>query len=374
MAKDGSSLAPALDTSQASMTSHLNVTSAITSYCHALLNTTLRPATSPPEDWFTQFSSRLAVAQQHGQNWITNLGPAISSQVPQTIIDYGDTFSAATGDILGILQASGNNPSPDQVKQIHQLIGALLTELGAQKKTILDLQGQLRTFASDLISDHKNLLDGANDAQKEIGADEAMVAEIKSQINLVQVQIQQDSQAALESQVGLGIAIFVTIVAIAIAVGTGGAAAPLVAMGIGVLGVGGAIAGTIIFSEKVKQDIAKLHKLQSQLSDEQAQVTALDAITTSVEGLASQNEAAQRALSSVLELWQTLEDKLQAVITDLEKADKDKFVPILQALDIQTAQTQWAQLVDFATKMQQAAATVSVGDPIPYPPPASQAA
>lgn len=203
---------------------------------------------------------------------------------------------------------------------------------------------------------------------QEAGADAVQIAMLQMRISDVMVQLQQDSRSALESEIGLGVGIFVTVASVAFAVASGGATAPRV----GVLGVGGAITGTTIFNAKVTADLTPLYSLQAQLGAEVAQVAALAAITESLDGLVARSEAAQHALSEVLEHWETLEEKLAAVIDEVTKA-KTEMAPILAKLDIEVAQTQWGQLVEFATRVQETASSVTVGATVSYPP-ASQAA
>ncbi|HEY1017109.1 MAG TPA: HBL/NHE enterotoxin family protein [Herpetosiphonaceae bacterium] len=351
-------LAPATDATQEVLTDHYNANNTITAYAHALQNIQLNPVSDEPQDWFTNLQGSLTTAQQHAQSWVTDLGPQVFSKVPQSIINYTNIFMPATQQILDILKNIHGVPTPEQQSDINALIDAQLQTLGAEKQTILDLQAKLVQFANDIQADHTNLLTGENDAQKAVAIDETDMQKIQAKINDVQNQIQLDSKLALSSEIGLGVAIFIVVVGVALAVATEGAAAPLVAIGIGVLATGGAIAGTVIFSKKVSEDLDKLHDLQQQLSDEQAQVAALNGITSSVQSLVAANEQATKAMSDVLETWQTLEDKLQSVLDDLQKAEAPNLPAIIESLDIQTAQTAWGQLSDFATKMQQNSVTV----------------
>ena len=358
-APSNDSLTPTTDETKSNLTDGFNSTMLITAYSHAMLNIVINPASSPPPAWFDTFNANLKTAQQHAQNWVDNLGPQISSTVPQTIIDYGNTFSAATGDILNILQTSNDNPNADQEKQILALVEALLTQLGAQKKTILDLQTQLQAFASNIIQDNANMQDGQNSAENAIQADKETIQKIKDHISRLQVDMAKANAKATVSDIGIGVGIFVAIAGFALAVATGGAALPLVVGAVAVVGVGGAIASSVIFNDQASKDLEQINSLQGQLSDENKQVAALQSIVSSITSLVTENEAAQKAMTSVLTMWDTLEGKLQTVLKDLNTAEKDT-PGILQQLDIQTSQKAWQQLVGFATNMQDAASGLTI--------------
>lgn len=376
---NGSQLAPSVDDAQSSLTDGFNATQMVTAYAHAILNIVINPPDDSEVDW-TSFNANLAAAKSHAQSWIDTLGPAVSSQVPQSIINYGNTFNAATGDILSILTSSNYNPTDAQKQQIIQLIDATLTELGIQKQTIINLQGPpvgssdpvpdqvttLRQFSAALTSDHTNLLTGANDVQHALNLNQQDIDNINTQITKVQAEIAKANTAATASEIGIGVGIFLAVAAFALAVATGGAAAPLAVGVVAVLGVGAAVGTTVAYSVQANEEISKLHKMQAELADEQRLATSLNGVADSVNNLVSQNEAAQTAMSEVLTMWETLEGKLQSVIDDLNRAEADT-VAIIQALDIQAAQTAWAQLTDFATKMQEAASGATVQPPLVHP-------
>lgn len=370
------SLAPDTQATTDTLTDQYNANNTITAYCHALLNiqltwNTQTQGTQP--QWFTDLSAGLVVAQQHANLWLVGvpnppgggaaippLGPTIFSTIPQSIIDYGNTFNLATNNILSIINSlpPSTPPTATQQAEINSLIDAILVTLQSQHSTIASVQTQLSAFASLVQDDHTTLLTGQNAAQAAVQLDMNQITTINAQIALVQTQIQSDSKLALSSEISLGVGIFMVVVGIALAVATDGAAAPLVLTGVGVLTTGAAIAGTVIFSKAVNDDLNKLYALQAQLSDEQRQVSALNGIINSVNALVQANEAATKAISDVENMMSVLIAKLQSVQQDLQNAEAANVPAIIEALNIQAAQLAWQQLVTFATNMQTNAITV----------------
>jgi hypothetical protein len=351
-------MAPDTDTAQKQLTTTLNANTVITAYCHALQNAVVQPLDGQGS-WYDAFNASLKIAQDHAQKWVSQLGPCVFATIPQSIINYSNTFIPGTNDILQILSNISGVPTPDQQKQINDLINALLVTLQDQQKTLTATYTDLQGFMSDVQSDHTALLSGQNSAQNQVMIDQTKLAKIQAKINSIQQQIQSDSQKALISEIGLGVAIFVTIAAIALTVATGGIAAP-VAIAVGVVGIGASIAGTVIFSKEVNQDFDDLYAEQKELSEEQAQVSALNGITASINTLVQANEAATQALSDVLNTFSVLEQKLQSVVTDLKNAEAPDIPAIIETLDLQAAQTAWGQLVTFAQNMQESAKSIQV--------------
>lgn len=352
-------LAPDPASTQATLTSGTNANLVITSYAHALQNTQIAQLTGQG-DWYNEFNGNLLLAQQHAQTWVQTLGPKVFSTVPQAIINYSDTFTPAIDDILQILSTIDGVPTPDQQKNITGLINAVLDVLKQERTKLQDVSAALTAFSTRVQTDHGNLLDGQNSAQVAVNLDTTQLGIIQTQINGIQDKIQSDSKKAMEAEIGIGMAIFITAVMITVAVATEGAALPLVAVGVGVLGIGGAIAATVIFSEDVKADLEELGDAMQQFSDEQKQVAALTGITNAINAVVTANAAATEAISSVLDTWAVLGTKLASVIADLNKAEAHHVLAIVEALDLQAAQTAWGQLVTFATGMQTSANSIQV--------------
>lgn len=363
-------VAPDPHATQQTLTDGANANATITAYAHALQNYIIIPIEGQL-DWYKTFNINLVTAQEHAKVWVDPLGPLVFAQVPQSIINYGNTFSTATDNIISILSSlpPSKAPTSDQQQQINALINELLVVLQEEKTKILDIHKRLQEFANNIQNDHTKLLDGQNSAQQQVQLEEKHIDLINAQINKIKAQLQTDNTSATASEIGLGVAIFITVVGIALAVATAGAAAPLIAVGIGVIGVGGAIAGTVIFNEKVKADIEELYKQQAALSDEQRQVSALLGITSSIQTLVTHNEAAIKAVSNVLDTWAVLETKLQSVLDDLRKAEASNVSAIIEKLDLQTARKAWDQLVAFAQRMQMTEIRVTQPDATTtYPP------
>ena len=162
---------------------------------------------------------------------------------------------------------SGNHPTADQVREIRQLIEALLGEVGMQKQALQDLRDRLHGFAADLCADHAEILRGTRNASGE--------------------------------------------------------------------------------------------------------AREVEGILTSLDGLVTQEEAAEGTLTAFLDLWRAVEDELLETIVALP-VGQDDLVPALRALDMPGAQDRWAQLARLASEMRKAAEARGAADTGPHPPSAGR--
>lgn len=360
-----SNFAPLVDNSLMDLTTHVNATIAVTGYAHAILNLFIQPM-MPLQSWYPSLNGNLDTAKQHAQGWVDTLAPDINSSVPQAIINYGNIFTNATGDILQILMNSNDNPSPTQMQTIVCLLEAMLKSLGEQQQAVTGLQTRLRQFAVDVLSDNDNLQTGTDSIQSALNLDEQTVNKIMTMIVRLQTDIVLNSQKVLASEIAIGIGIFIAVAVFALAaVATGGVALPLLIGALALGGVGAAVGTTTAYSVDALREMSQLQEAQMNLKAEEMQILALTGLVNTFTNIVALNEAAQQALTVVATQWDDLRNKLQSVISDLQQAGS--VTGILQQVELQAAQTAWAQLVTFATQMQIVTSSITIQPPLSPP-------
>ncbi len=355
-------------TTAANTTQHLtdatNAITQVTAYANVIANIVLNSTTTPPPSWFQPLNDALTLAQTHVKVWVETLGPDISSKAPQTIIDYGNLFSAATQDIIATLQASGYRPNSDQRQEILGDLSTLVDFIGTQTSAIGDLKTQLKTFQDNLLADHTSLAAAINGAQGQLESDNDQIATINAKIASITADLAAASTKATMSDIGIGLSIFIALVAVVAVVASGGAALPLLVAGVAVAGVGAAIGTAVVYTQQQAADIAELQTYNNELSDETAQVVALTAIINTTTTIVAANEAASAALDSITTVWTDLLTKTTSVQTALQHAhdaaDAATFGAFAVKIWTTDAQTSWNQLVTFCTNMQTALLNTTV--------------
>lgn len=337
------------ETAQHALADKLDALSVVTSYSHALINTTINPVTTPPESWYTKLSENLGTGKQHAQTWLTEIAPKVGSVVPQSIINYNNTFQSTTAEILRI---AGKPALSDRDKRdIIELIEATLAALDDERGEITKVQTKILTLANDFQDDHERLVIGQNGAVKAVQLAEADQLRMQNKIGELQTKLEETRQKVTASGIGLGLAIFVAVAAFALAVATGGAGAALAIGAIGVIGVGVAATYTGIFTAEISSLIEQIAAEQRRFDDKKKQVAALSGLVGTVTSLRSKNEDAKLALTQVQTMWSTLAGKLDAVLKEL-KAGQVATSVVLQRASIGSAQRSWSQLADYAEKVQ----------------------
>ncbi len=340
------------------MADQLDSLSVVTSYAHAIGNTIINPVSSPPEDWYAPLNNNLQTAKAHALTWIKDVAPKIGSEVPQTIINYNNTFKAATDEMLRIL-GDKQTLTNDEKLAIIDLIEATLDTLNDQKSKIDSVQKQIVTLSDQFASDHTKLTQGRDSAARAVQSAEEERAAIENKIAQLQTELADARQKVTVSGIGLGLAIFLAVAAFALAVATGGAGL-IVAGAVGVVGVGTAATFTGIFSAKINSLLDEIVKEQGKLENKKKQITALKGLLTTMESLKSNNEAAKVALTNISTMWHTLNEKLESVITDLKNADGEAVKAAVRRMNINAARTSWNDTADWAKKIQNLASGTQV--------------
>ena len=130
-----------------------------------------------------------------------------------------------------------------------------------------------------------------------------------------------------------------------------GLVAGAVCMVVGMVGVGVA-AGELISSIEKRQDAEQKEAFDKlEVSELTTQVQALNTVEKALGQLVSESATAMSSVQIILDTWATLAVKVQAVVTDLQDAEK-AIGDIMSLVDLTTAQDQWNQLETFADQMQ----------------------
>ena len=289
--------------------------------------------------------------------WLTDIAPALGAKVPQTILDYNNTFLIAAAEIQRILNGK-DVLTPGEQRQVLDLIEATLDSVNDQESQVASIKSKLVTLATDFHADHDKLVTGQNSAAKAVELADSDRVRMEGRIAELQTKLEQTRQKVTASGIGLGLAIFVAVAAFALAAVTGGAGL-LVVGAIGVIGVGAAATFTGIFTHEISELISEIHDEQVRLENKKRQVAALRGITTTVNSLREKNEAAKASLTSIQTMWATLAAKLEAVSKNLKKGG-EAATTAAKRMNIATATKSWNDTAEWAKKIQDLASGTSV--------------
>lgn len=336
---------------------HLDHLSIVTSYSHAMTNLVINPVTTPPESWYTSLNQNLGVAKTHAMTWLTDIAPKLGATVPQTILNYNNTFVEAAKAIQKILEGK-TSLSQQEKNDVLALIEVTLDTVNEQVSEVGSIKTKLVTLATDFQADHENLVAGQNGAAKAVELAEADRVRMEGRVAELQTKLEQTRARVTAAGIGLGLAIFVAVAAFALAAVTGGAGL-LVVGAVGVLGVGTAATFTGIFTREISDLLSEIHDEQTRLENKKRQVAALGGIRDTVKSLKDKNEAAKSSLTQIQTMWETLAAKLDAAQKSLKKSQTDTMVT-LQRMHIGEALKSWNDTAEWAKKIQDLASGTTV--------------
>jgi hypothetical protein len=347
------------EAAQQALADKLDALSIVTAYAHAMANTVINPVSTPAEAWYAPLNANLNEAKSHALIWIRDIAPKVGSEIPQTIINYNNTFNAASEELLRII---GNKTSltNDEKKEVIELIEVTLASLNDQKSKVDGVQAQIVTLSNHFTADHEKLVSGKDSAAAAVQLADTERLRIENKIGELQTELDDARQKVTVSGIGLGLGIFLAVAAFALAVATAGAATALIVAGaVGVVGVGVAATFTGIYTAKISRLIEEISQQQSALVDKKKQVVALKGLLDTMDKLRGHNEAAKVALTNISTMWSTLNGKLEAVLTDLKGAKGDVGTTV-RRMNINAARRAWTDTAAWAQKIQDLASGTKV--------------
>lgn len=354
--------APALDlaanddrpTAEADLGKHLEsafvAQAKLTAYAHEIAVASFPKFTDQP-DWQKKFETDLATARKNAIAWTTTLGPKIFAEVPQSIIGYGNLFTAGTQFILDIYK-SGKPLSDVEKFEVKATFEEIRRELAYRKSQVQDLQVKLRDFSRLLTTDLGNLKAAEEAAKTESKLTELESETIELKMDLLRAEIKLANQKAAAYGIGFGVSLLVGVAALAVVVATGGIAAPIICA-IAVVGAGYTGYKFISASNEISARNKDLAAEMTRLSAKKRYAATLKLFCSSIKNVVAACAEAEKSFSDILQQWEVLDTRLAEVIRSIDEADKAG-APFMARIRLEVSKLAWDQLVDQATLFQRA--------------------
>jgi hemolytic enterotoxin HBL len=348
------------------LTSVFNSNNEITTWVHALENAVL-PILDPAPSWYTNVNGALETSQQHSMSWLTASGPAIHAKLSQSFIDYNNIFQLIAPQLtklVGQIAQNGNIPSAEQQQMLTAFVQQLQKQAATSQSAVGQLLSAMMTYRTQMGTDHVTLSQALAAAVESEDEDREQIEQVQQQITAILQKLSVDSTKATNSEVSYGTAIFSVIVGFTFGlVATGG----LLALGgfaAAILSVASGVTFNQIYSNDVSKDLEELTNLMSDLADDKQQLAMVQGVIASLQSLVDSNDDALQTFSSFSDIWDWTVYGLDYLLVVLNQPQIDvSKIPDLNNLD--DAVKAWAQMADFATKVQNA--TLTQQEPIQLP-------
>jgi non-hemolytic enterotoxin B/C len=332
------------------LTDYANAMIMVNSYAYAITNQQM-PILQYPTPHYGDFTSKFAPAKQHALNWSTNIFVSMI-QLPETIVNQAaDLFNMESLMINAYLQALVSDPSNAAAKK--GLASALTTVsqlIQTQVTTVTNIQRQLVTFNTNILTDAQTLTQLAALALSEVQTDKQNIEGLNADIKNLNDSISTAQKVLTAAEIGIGLSLFVGLIGAVVCLIPG---SQLVGGGIIALAVAGEVASialTVVESKAIEA-------MQGAITDKRKEITARNQDIILLQGVSAQfnnlyqaNLKAQAALATINGMWNLLNTVVNDVASELADVSKDASSSAYQQAitDFQKAQSGWNDLITFA--------------------------
>jgi uncharacterized protein YigA (DUF484 family) len=296
-------LSPDSEAITAQLTSDYAVNNYLMAWSHGLLNTSLYPL-SPKPEWFDRINGGLTTAKTTTQSWLLEDFPEIAAGLPQTLIDYGNTFNSKRDELLPLL-AKATLTAADRTLLIAHL-DDLSTEARRQQWLVLGYQKKVKDFAklvtevaAKMETDVKEVNKTISVAQRDVIALQNRIHELQNQLGIVSTEAKNHMSSAAMT----GGTLSLTMVSLAVMTTIGTAAVPVFGLAGAVLGIGINAALEASRSAAAVEIIREIGQLQQKVHAQQFQLAGLRSVNQAMERLSDVAATALTNMAGSVHHW-----------------------------------------------------------------------
>ncbi len=303
----------------------------------SVLSSNLPTLNETPPDW-QEFSQALEQAKSGALNWVNNVMARLLA-VPGEVRNYRSLINQILASASTQAAALVADPTNTMAREILlRNLDDLLSQLTLVRKFIEGALGQVQKFKDDLPPLAASLKTIADRSIAAAQADQGKIESLQNDINQLQQHIHDLTASIVALSIVDGIALIIGVVATI-------AAWPAGALVWFVLAPAVAVATTFIAldAEKIKADKAAISRDQERMSGLTADVSTLTLLAHNFETMTQQAEALETNLAAILAEWQTLENDMNAAVSETQAAITDTHKPDYAAVkrDLEKAQEEW---------------------------------
>jgi hypothetical protein len=296
-------LAPDSEAITSQLTSDYAVNNYLMAWSHGLLNTSLYPI-DPKPAWFDKINDGLTKAKTTTETWLTEDFPEIAAGLPQTLINYGNTFRAKVDELKPLL-AKETLTANERTHLIAHL-DDLSTEAKQQQWLVLGYQKKVKDFARIVTAVAAKMETDVKEVTKSIGSAQLEVVALQNRIHELQNQLgitTTEAKNHMSSAAMTGGTISMTMVSLAVMTSIGTAAIPVFGIAGAVLGIGINAALEAAKSAAAVEIIKEIGQLKQKLHVQQYQLAALQSVNQAMEKVSDVASTALTNMAGTVHHW-----------------------------------------------------------------------
>lgn len=326
-----------------------NANNAVLSYQNAVVATDL-PAVPQSPAWYNEFINGFSNVKTNALVWQNSITPRLSA-IPQSIINYGTLFTLNVNNVNQFIDVLLNDPGNQGARKgLTDTLNLLHRNVGDQSATAVQLQRDIATYSTSLVTDADVLRAAVAQADIQIGDDRQKVQEISRIVDQIKADIATKNKIITAAGITAGVSVFIGAVGGVLTAAFGPLG--LIVVGLGVIGFTAGIITIIVASVEIKRLQAELTAKTQQMDQLTQRANTLTQVQAQVNDLIELSSAAQTGVQTILDAWSLLTTDLSQVVDEIEKAegDLDRNMLLEVRADINRAQEEWTSTVELARK------------------------
>lgn len=313
-------------------------------------------------DWYKETKISYNIVKEHANKWYTSIAPAITSDIPGSIVKFTPRFQFYAKDILSILESSSEITLKKIliIERFQQILENSINIADNFKNYSHKENGQSKGTINDWAYNMLNACMSFNDESKDVGK---KINEIKTEIEQyknmndnIDIEIKRYNDLIITGGALMGGGAFVT--------GTIGG--PLlfyqpIAGGIALfIGIGSFITGATVvgvYAEKLKDKYREKTEIISKLNKDQQLLLSLEDLKTTTKLVNNSYNTMLNNTHKFIISWSNMSEKIDSVIFSLQKEEgsvlENKFKDI--KFEIEHSLSLWNSIYDYACQLQNSA-------------------
>jgi len=310
---------------------------AVNTVMTSVLGSSLPTLNQVPPDW-PAFVSAFEAANGDALNWVNTVMARLLN-VPQDVIGYNAVISQVLQDAKNQSQTLVAQPSNQvALAALNQDLTTLTGQLGLVTSFISGAISALQKSSDTLPDMAAQLQSIADKSTVDANADQAQIDTLNAQIDQLKADIKSLTAAIIALGIADGVALTLGVVATI-------ALWPVGALVWFMLGPAIAVASTYIAldAKQIEADKATITATLATIQGITADVATLHVLAHNFADMAAQSVAIEASLQAVLAEWQTLENDVNAAVTDIRTAISDAGASNFSAVlnDVNEAISEW---------------------------------
>ena len=290
---------------------------AVNTVMTSVLGSSLPTLTQVPPDW-QAFVSAFEAANGDALNWVNTVMARLLN-VPQEVIGYNAVISQVLQDARTQSETLIAQPTNQlALATLNQDLTTLTGQLGLVTSFISGAISALQKSSDTLPDMAAQLQSIADKSTVDANADQAQIDTLNAQIDQLKADIKSLTAAIIALGIVDGVALTLGVVATI-------ALWPVGALVWFMLGPAIAVASTYIAldAKQIEADKATINATLATIQNVTADVATLHVLAHNFTDMAAQSVAIEANLQAVLAEWQTLENDVNAAVTDIRTALSD---------------------------------------------------